>query len=201
MFENSIIFSFQQISEIYVSGESGDLTAKEKLLLWTQKAIEGYPGIRCVNFSSSWSDGRMFNALLHRYRYIQVQDKTDKLLMQDSLVIIKSSYYLGYTHSHRALSIHNSLLFIVTFRPDLIDMELVARQSNRDNLEQAFEIAESLGVTRLLDAEGGVQFVSSDFFFWFSFYFHINKSYCQFANFHLSAFAFKETDVLYSFNR
>ncbi|XP_071357168.1 microtubule-actin cross-linking factor 1 isoform X17 [Trachinotus anak] len=94
-----------QISEIYVSGESGDLTAKEKLLLWSQQAIEGYPGLRCVNFTSSWSDGRMFNALLHRYR------------------------------------------------PDLIDMEVVSRQSNRENLEQAFEIAESLGVTRLLDAE------------------------------------------------
>lgn len=33
-------------------------------------------------------------------------------------------------------------------------MEVVAQQSNRENLEQAFEIAESLGVTRLLDAEG-----------------------------------------------
>uniref|UniRef100_A0AAV2K7D8 Microtubule-actin cross-linking factor 1-like n=1 Tax=Knipowitschia caucasica TaxID=637954 RepID=A0AAV2K7D8_KNICA len=94
-----------KISEIYVSGESGDLTAKEKLLLWSQKATEGYPGLRCSNFSSSWSDGRMFNALLHRYR------------------------------------------------PDLIDMKLLERQSNRENLEQAFEIAESLGVTRLLDAE------------------------------------------------
>uniref|UniRef100_W5K6X2 Microtubule actin crosslinking factor 1 n=1 Tax=Astyanax mexicanus TaxID=7994 RepID=W5K6X2_ASTMX len=100
----TIILHFQ-ISEIYVSGESGDLTAKEKLLLWTQQATEGYPGLRCSNFSSSWSNGRMFNALLHRYR------------------------------------------------PDLIDMEVVARQSNRENLEQAFEIAESLGVTRLLDAE------------------------------------------------
>lgn len=39
-------------------------------------------------------------------------------------------------------------------RPDLIDMEVVSRQSNRENLEQAFEIAESLGVTRLLDSEG-----------------------------------------------
>lgn len=57
-----------QISEIYVSGESGDLTAKEKLLIWSQQATEGYPGLRCVNFTSSWSDGRMFNALLHRYR-------------------------------------------------------------------------------------------------------------------------------------
>ncbi|XP_078031602.1 microtubule-actin cross-linking factor 1 isoform X21 [Epinephelus lanceolatus] len=97
--------SLPQISEIYVSGESGDLTAKEKLLLWSQQATEGYPGLRCVNFTSSWSDGRMFNALLHRYR------------------------------------------------PDLINMEVVSRQSNRENLEQAFEIAESLGVTRLLDAE------------------------------------------------
>ncbi|CAN9504242.1 unnamed protein product [Ophioblennius macclurei] len=100
----TIILHFQ-ISEIYVSGESGDLTAKEKLLLWSQQATEGYAGLRCVNFTSSWSDGRMFNALLHRYR------------------------------------------------PDLIDMDLVSRQSNRENLEQAFEIAESLGVTRLLDAE------------------------------------------------
>ena len=33
-------------------------------------------------------------------------------------------------------------------------MEAVSRQGNRENLEQAFEIAESLGVTRLLDAEG-----------------------------------------------
>ncbi|XP_068188907.1 microtubule-actin cross-linking factor 1, isoforms 1/2/3/4 isoform X5 [Antennarius striatus] len=94
-----------KISEIYVSGESGDLTAKEKLLLWSQQATEGYTGLRCANFTSSWSDGRMFNALLHRYR------------------------------------------------PDLIDMELVSQQGNRENLEQAFEIAESLGVTRLLDAE------------------------------------------------
>ncbi|XP_034560537.1 microtubule-actin cross-linking factor 1 [Notolabrus celidotus] len=100
----TIILHFQ-ISEIYVSGESGDLTAKEKLLIWSQQATEGYPGLRCTNFSSSWSDGRMFNALLHRYR------------------------------------------------PDLIDMEVLSRQSNRENLEQAFEIAESLGVTRLLDAE------------------------------------------------
>lgn len=45
-------------------------------------------------------------------------------------------------------------VFCTTFRPDLIDMEMVSQQSNRENLEQAFEIAESLGVTRLLDAEG-----------------------------------------------
>ncbi|XP_034017058.1 microtubule-actin cross-linking factor 1 isoform X22 [Thalassophryne amazonica] len=105
MMESPLMLQHSQISEIYVSGESSDLTAKEKLLLWSQQATDGYAGLRCVNFTSSWSDGRMFNALLHRYR------------------------------------------------PDLINMELVSQQTNRENLEQAFEIAESLGVTRLLDAE------------------------------------------------
>lgn len=47
-------------------------------------------------------------------------------------------------------------IFCMDFRPDLIDMEMVSQQSNRENLEQAFEIAESLGVTRLLDAEGEI---------------------------------------------
>ncbi|XP_074411928.1 microtubule-actin cross-linking factor 1 isoform X17 [Zonotrichia albicollis] len=93
------------ISDIYISGELGDMSAKEKLLLWTQKVTAGYIGLKCTNFSSCWSDGKMFNALIHRYR------------------------------------------------PDLVDMERVQIQSNRENLEQAFEIAERLGVTRLLDAE------------------------------------------------
>ncbi|OBS81654.1 hypothetical protein A6R68_20115, partial [Neotoma lepida] len=96
---------YKEISDIYISGESGDMSAKEKLLLWTQKVTAGYTGIKCTNFSSCWSDGKMFNALIHRYR------------------------------------------------PDLVDMERVQIQSNRENLEQAFEVAERLGVTRLLDAE------------------------------------------------
>ncbi|XP_070621010.1 microtubule-actin cross-linking factor 1 isoform X4 [Erythrolamprus reginae] len=100
----TIILHFQ-ISDIYISGESGDMSAKEKLLLWSQKVTAGYVGLKCTNFSSCWSDGKMFNAVIHRYR------------------------------------------------PDLVDMERVYIQSNRDNLEQAFEIAERLGVTRLLDAE------------------------------------------------
>ncbi|XP_062995874.1 microtubule-actin cross-linking factor 1 isoform X2 [Elgaria multicarinata webbii] len=100
----TIILHFQ-ISDIYISGESGDMSAKEKLLLWSQKVTAGYVGVKCTNFSSCWSDGKMFNAIIHRYR------------------------------------------------PDLVDMERVQIQSSRDNLEQAFEIAERLGVTRLLDAE------------------------------------------------
>lgn len=43
------------------------------------------------------------------------------------------------------------------FRPDLVDMSKVSVQSSRSNLEQAFSVAEQLGVARLLDPEGESQ--------------------------------------------
>lgn len=46
------------------------MTAKEKLLLWSQRMVEGYQGLRCDNFTSSWRDGRLFNAIIHRHRYM-----------------------------------------------------------------------------------------------------------------------------------
>ncbi|KAM4694316.1 dystonin [Discoglossus pictus] len=100
----TIILHFQ-ISDIHVTGESEDMSAKEKLLLWTRQAAEGYHGIRCENFTTCWRDGRLFNAIIHKYR------------------------------------------------PDLIDLDAVAVQSNITNLENAFYVAENLGVTRLLDPE------------------------------------------------
>ncbi|KAM9412367.1 dystonin isoform 9-T9 [Salvelinus alpinus] len=100
----TIILHFQ-ISEIHVCGESEDMTAKERLLMWSQQMTEGYVGVRCDNFSSSWRDGRLFNAIIHKYR------------------------------------------------PDLVDMARVSAQTSRSNLEQAFGLAERLGVARLLDPE------------------------------------------------
>uniref|UniRef100_A0ABM5GD78 Plectin isoform X23 n=1 Tax=Pogona vitticeps TaxID=103695 RepID=A0ABM5GD78_9SAUR len=101
----TIILHFQ-ISDIQVSGQSEDMTAKEKLLLWSQRMVEGYQGLRCDNFTTSWRDGRLFNAIIHRHK------------------------------------------------PMLIDMNKVYRQTNVENLEQAFSVAEhNLGVTRLLDPE------------------------------------------------
>uniref|UniRef100_A0A3B4GXM0 Si:ch211-165e15.1 n=1 Tax=Pundamilia nyererei TaxID=303518 RepID=A0A3B4GXM0_9CICH len=64
----TIILHFQ-ISEIHVTGESEDMTAKERLLLWSKQTTEGYVGVRCENFTTSWRDGRLFNALIHKYRY------------------------------------------------------------------------------------------------------------------------------------
>ncbi|XP_040905346.1 dystonin isoform X2 [Toxotes jaculatrix] len=100
----TIILHFQ-ISEIHVTGESEDMTAKERLLLWSKQITEGYVGVRCENFTTSWRDGRLFNAIIHKYR------------------------------------------------PDLVDMSRVSTQTNRSNLEQAFCVAEQLGVARLLDPE------------------------------------------------
>ncbi|XP_054983028.1 plectin isoform X19 [Sorex araneus] len=101
----TIILHFQ-ISDIQVSGQSEDMTAKEKLLLWSQRMVEGYQGLRCDNFTTSWRDGRLFNAIIHRHR------------------------------------------------PMLVDMNKVYHQSNLENLDQAFSVAErDLGVTRLLDPE------------------------------------------------
>lgn len=58
-----------QISDIHVTGESEDMSAKERLLLWTQQATEGYAGVRCENFTTCWRDGKLFNAIIHKYRY------------------------------------------------------------------------------------------------------------------------------------
>ena len=56
-----------QISDIQVNGQSEDMTAKEKLLLWSQRMGDGYPNIRCDNFSTSWRDGKLFNAVIHKH--------------------------------------------------------------------------------------------------------------------------------------
>ncbi|XP_042357950.1 dystonin isoform X5 [Plectropomus leopardus] len=63
----TIILHFQ-ISEIHVIGESEDMTAKERLLFWSRQMTEGYVGVRCDNFTTSWRDGRLFNAIIHKYR-------------------------------------------------------------------------------------------------------------------------------------
>ncbi|KAF4795948.1 hypothetical protein TURU_089041 [Turdus rufiventris] len=91
----SIAPNRSKISDIHVTGESEDMSAKERLLLWSQQTTEGYAGVRCENFTTCWRDGR----------------------------------------------------------PDLIDMNTVAVQSNLANLEHAFFVAEKLGVARLLDPE------------------------------------------------
>ncbi|XP_066121561.1 plectin isoform X12 [Saccopteryx bilineata] len=78
----TIILHFQ-ISDIQVSGQSEDMTAKEKLLLWSQRMVEGYQSLRCDNFTTSWRDGRLFNAIIHRHKPMLID--MNKVYSQTSL--------------------------------------------------------------------------------------------------------------------
>ncbi|XP_075405252.1 plectin isoform X3 [Tenrec ecaudatus] len=78
----TIILHFQ-ISDIQVSGQSEDMTAKEKLLLWSQRMVEGYQDLHCDNFTSSWRDGRLFNAIIHRHKPMLID--MNKVYRQNNL--------------------------------------------------------------------------------------------------------------------
>jgi hypothetical protein len=62
----TIILHFQ-VSDVVVPGQE-DITAKEALLLWSRRTVEGYPGVKIRDFSSSWRDGKAFLSILHRNR-------------------------------------------------------------------------------------------------------------------------------------
>ncbi|DAZ99518.1 TPA: hypothetical protein N0F65_005390 [Lagenidium giganteum] len=58
----TLIKSFQ-VAEIDVEGVSG----KDGLLLWVNRSLADYKSVEVKNFSSSWSDGMAFCALIHRF--------------------------------------------------------------------------------------------------------------------------------------
>jgi len=59
----SIINKFQ-IEEISVE----EATARDALLLWAKKNTAGYEGVNVTNFTSSWSSGLAFCALINKFR-------------------------------------------------------------------------------------------------------------------------------------
>jgi len=40
---------------------------EKTLLAWCRQNTQNYPGVDIKNFSTSWSDGLAFNALIHRF--------------------------------------------------------------------------------------------------------------------------------------
>ncbi|KAK7925698.1 hypothetical protein WMY93_008008 [Mugilogobius chulae] len=56
---------------------------RNALLKWCQKKTQGYPNIDVTNFSSSWSDGLAFCALLHTY--IPAHIPYQELISQDKV--------------------------------------------------------------------------------------------------------------------
>uniref|UniRef100_A0A8C8RXR8 Dystonin n=1 Tax=Pelusios castaneus TaxID=367368 RepID=A0A8C8RXR8_9SAUR len=88
----TIILHFQ-ISDIHVTGESEDMSAKERLLLWTQQTTEGYATIRCENFTTCWRDGKLFNAIIHKYRPDLVDMST--VAVQSNLANLEHAFYVA----------------------------------------------------------------------------------------------------------
>ncbi|TTA40549.1 Plectin [Bagarius yarrelli] len=215
----TIILHFQ-ISDIQVNGQSDDMSAKEKLLLWSQRMVDGYPNVRCDNFTTSWRDGKLFNAVIHKHHTMfgfkrkrslkkhrtssssnSVSDAEDRVIMVCEEIPSELSVDSGRgSHSAGTLSsegssagdadhgngwssvstspklslrmdnasnglvsapspgdhyaVRSTVHVKELYRPKLIDMGKVYRQTNLENLEQAFCVAEKeLGVTRLLDPE------------------------------------------------
>lgn len=120
------------------------MTAKERLLLWSKQITEGYVGVRCDNFTTSWRDGRLFNAIIHKYRYCNTEGTAG----------IVAEQQIRFMTCLLGLKPYWSLSLSLHCRPDMVDMTRVSTQTNRSNLEQAFCVAEQLGVARLLDPEG-----------------------------------------------
>ncbi|XP_038627542.1 dystonin isoform X17 [Tachyglossus aculeatus] len=88
----TIILHFQ-ISDIHVTGESEDMSAKERLLLWTQQTTEGYAGVRCENFTTCWRDGKLFNAIIHKYRPDLIDMST--VAVQSNLANLEHAFYVA----------------------------------------------------------------------------------------------------------
>nr|XP_032817826.1 plectin-like [Petromyzon marinus] len=63
----TLILHFQ-VSEIEVGDQHRDLTAQSRLMVWVRNTIDGYPSLKCDNFSTSWRDGKVFNAIIHKHR-------------------------------------------------------------------------------------------------------------------------------------
>lgn len=67
---DEILGFFLQVKDVMKNIMAGlQQTNSEKILLsWVRQSTRNYPQVNVINFTSSWSDGLAFNALLHSHR-------------------------------------------------------------------------------------------------------------------------------------
>eukprot|EP00116_Pleurobrachia_bachei_P008313 sb/3468575/ len=64
----TIILRFQIQDITFETEDDEKKSAKEALILWTQRRTKGYKNVKVTNFTKSWKDGLAFNALIHKHR-------------------------------------------------------------------------------------------------------------------------------------
>lgn len=98
----TIILRFQ-IQEIEINVDEDDeraggvkKSAKDALLLWCQRRTQGYPHVEINNFTSSWSSGMGFNALIHHHRPDLIN--FESLRPDDSLNNLRNAFDVAEKH-------------------------------------------------------------------------------------------------------
>uniref|UniRef100_A0A3Q2SXV3 Cytospin-A n=1 Tax=Fundulus heteroclitus TaxID=8078 RepID=A0A3Q2SXV3_FUNHE len=93
---------------------------RNALLKWCQKKTEGYPNIDVTNFSSSWSDGLAFCALLHTY--LPAHIPYQELISQDKV---------------RNLTLAFQAAESIGIKPSLVSQEL--KKTDRPNWQSVMQ--------------------------------------------------------------
>ncbi|KAM9320034.1 dystrophin-like [Gastrophryne carolinensis] len=87
----SIILHWQ-VKDV-MKGIMADLqqTNSEKILLsWVRQSTRNYPQVNVINFTSSWSDGLAFNALIHSHRGVRYREYGEKQCQVQAWIMIVS---------------------------------------------------------------------------------------------------------------
>ncbi|PRD21844.1 UNVERIFIED_CONTAM: Dystrophin [Trichonephila clavipes] len=78
------------------SDELPQTNLEKTLLAWCRDATSGYVGVNIRNFTTSWSDGLAFNAIIHRFRP-QLFDY-DALMKKDVNSRLEHAFQIAYKY-------------------------------------------------------------------------------------------------------
>uniref|UniRef100_A0A0R3TC61 Calponin-homology (CH) domain-containing protein n=1 Tax=Rodentolepis nana TaxID=102285 RepID=A0A0R3TC61_RODNA len=135
-----------------------DETAGRNLLAWCRSVTVGYRGIDITDFSSSWSDGRAFLAIIHRYKcFYGTKIRRNDLSTDLKKTLIRLPVARGIEEFDKVRKQAASECVEIQefgWRPHLFDYAKVANLPPKEVLDFAFKIAEErLGITRLIYPE------------------------------------------------